>query len=96
MELRETRLENKRVRDKKENKGVAEYFGTNHAHMLNLVQVTDSKDLPPVWVILARAYQTGGASLESFMDQFQQVRKVCAEVLRRALVILLVPDPLVL
>ena len=44
----------------------------------------------------ARAYQTGGASLESFMDQFQQVRKVCAEVLRRALVILLVPDPLVL
>ena len=47
MELRETRLENKRVRDKKENKGVAEYFGANLAHMLNLVQVTESKDLPP-------------------------------------------------
>ena len=40
MELRETRLENKRVRYKKENKGAAEYFGANLAHLLNLVQVT--------------------------------------------------------
>ena len=55
VELRETRLEKKRVRDKKENKGAAEYFGANLAHLLNLVQVTDSKDLPPVWEALARA-----------------------------------------
>ena len=56
VELRETRLENKRVRDKKENKGAADYFGANLAHLLNLVQVTDAKDPPlPVWETLARA-----------------------------------------
>ena len=55
VKLRETRLENKRVRKKKERKGAAEYFGTNIAHLLNLVQVTDAKDLPPVWEALARA-----------------------------------------
>ena len=55
VELRETRLESKWVRDKKENKGAAEYFGTNLTHLLNLVQVTDSKDLPPVWEDLMRA-----------------------------------------
>ena len=49
VELRGTRLENKRFRDKKENKGAAEYFSANLAHLLNLVQVTDSKNLPPVW-----------------------------------------------
>ena len=48
MELRETRLENKRVREQKDNKGTTEYFGANLAHLLNLVQVTDAKD-PPVW-----------------------------------------------
>ena len=37
MELKETRLENKRVRDKKDNKGAAEYFGANLTHLLNLV-----------------------------------------------------------
>ena len=37
VELKETRLENKRVRDKKENKGAAEYFGANLTHLLNLV-----------------------------------------------------------
>ena len=47
VELRETRLENKRTRKKKERKGAAEYFGANLAHLLNLVQVTDTKDLPP-------------------------------------------------
>ena len=46
VELRETRLENKRVRDKKDNKGAAEYFGSNTVHLLNLVHVTDSKDPP--------------------------------------------------
>ena len=54
VELRETRLDNKRVWDKKENKGAAEYFSAKLAHLLNLVQVTDSKDLPPVWEALAR------------------------------------------
>ena len=47
VELREMRLENKRVQYKKENKGAAEYSGANLAHLLNLVQVTDSKYLPP-------------------------------------------------
>ena len=55
VELRETQLENKRVRKKKERKGVAEYFGANLAHLLNLVQVTNTKDPPPVWEALARA-----------------------------------------
>ena len=49
VELRETRLENKRVREGKERKGAAEYFGANLTHLLNLVQVTDAQDLPPVW-----------------------------------------------
>ena len=48
VELRETRLENKRVRERKEHKGATEYFGANLTHLLNLVQVTDAKDLPPV------------------------------------------------
>ena len=48
MEIQETRLENKRVREKKEHKGAAEYFGANLDHLLNLVQVADAKDLPPV------------------------------------------------
>ena len=52
VDLRETQLDNKRVRDKKENKGAAEYFGAKLAHLLNLVQVTDSKDPPPVWEAL--------------------------------------------
>ena len=47
MELRKTRIENKRVCEKKERKGAAEYFGANLAHLLNLVQVTDAKDLSP-------------------------------------------------
>ena len=55
VELRETRLENKRVCEKKDNKGAAEYFGANLAHLLNLVQVTDAKYPPPVWEALARA-----------------------------------------
>ena len=55
VELRETRLENKRVRERKDNKGATEYFGANLAHLLNLVQVTDTKYLPPVWESLARA-----------------------------------------
>ena len=55
MELLETRLENKRVWEKKEHKGAAEYFGANLVHLLNLVQVTDAKDPPPVWEALARA-----------------------------------------
>ena len=55
VELRETRLENKRVQDKKENKVAAVYFGANLAHLLNLVQVTETKDLPPVWESLAQA-----------------------------------------
>ena len=48
-------MENKRVRDKKDNKGATEYFGANLAHLLNLVQVTNTKDLPPIWKALARA-----------------------------------------
>ena len=55
VELRETRLENKWVRDKKENKGASDFFGANLAHLLNMVQVTEVKDLPPVWEALARA-----------------------------------------
>ena len=55
VELCETRLENKRVREKKERKGAAEYFGANLTHLLNLVQVTDAHDLPPVWEALVRA-----------------------------------------
>ena len=47
VELRETRLENKRVREKKDNKGAAEYFDANLAHLLNLVRVTNTKDLSP-------------------------------------------------
>ena len=55
VESRETRLENKRVRERKDNKGATEYFDANLAHLLNLVQVTDAKYLPPVWEALARA-----------------------------------------
>ena len=47
VELRKTQLENKHIREKKEHKGAAEYFGANLVHLLNLVQVTDAKDLPP-------------------------------------------------
>ena len=42
---------------KKDTKGTTEYFGANRAHLLNLVQVTDSKDLPPIWEALAREYK---------------------------------------
>ena len=55
MELIETRLKNNRVRDKKENKGAADYFGENLDRLLNLVQVIYSKDFPPVWEALAQA-----------------------------------------
>ena len=55
MELWDTRMENKRVSERKESKGTAEYFGANLMHLLNLVQVTDAQDLPPVWEALARA-----------------------------------------
>ena len=55
VELRETWLENKRVRDKKYIKGATEYFSANLAHLLNLVQVTNAKDLPYVWEALSRA-----------------------------------------
>ena len=55
VELRETLLENQRVREGKERKGAAEYFGANLTHLLNLVQVADAQDLPPVWEALARA-----------------------------------------
>ena len=41
-------MNNKRVREKKDNKGATEYFVANLAHLLNLMQVTDAKDLPPV------------------------------------------------
>ena len=41
VELRETRLENKSVREKKKRKGASEYFGANLIHLLNLVQVND-------------------------------------------------------
>ena len=37
VELREIRMDNKRVRYKKDNKGVAEYCGANLVHLLNLV-----------------------------------------------------------
>ena len=47
VELRETRLENKRVRERNERKGAAEYFGANLTHLLNLVQVTDAQDISP-------------------------------------------------
>ena len=33
VELRETRLENKLVQEKKDNKGATEYFGANLAHL---------------------------------------------------------------
>ena len=55
VELRETRLEKKCIREKKERKGAAEYLGANLAHLLNLVQVTDAKYFPPFWKALARA-----------------------------------------
>ena len=55
VDLRERQLENKWVLEKKDNKGAAEYFGMNLAHMLKLVHITDSKDLPPVWEDLAQA-----------------------------------------
>ena len=48
MELQDMRLENKRVREKKERKGAAEYFGANLEHLINLAQVTNAKDLSPV------------------------------------------------
>ena len=48
VELRETWLENKRVHEKKYNKGAAEYFGANLAHLMNLVHVTNTKDPPPL------------------------------------------------
>ena len=48
MELRETRLANKQVREIEDNKGATEYFGANMAHLLNLVQVTNAKDLSPI------------------------------------------------
>ena len=49
-------MENKRVREGKERKGTAEYFGANLTHLLNLVQVTDAQDLPSVWEALAKAH----------------------------------------
>ena len=55
VELMETWLEKNKVRDKKDNKGASDYFGSNLAYLLNLVQVTDSKDLPQVWESLALA-----------------------------------------
>ena len=55
VELRETRLENKRIRKGNACKGAAEYFGANLTHLLKLVQVTDAQDLPPVWEALAMA-----------------------------------------
>ena len=55
VEFQETRLENKRVREKNDRKDASEYFGANLAHLLNLVQVTNAKDLSPVWEALARA-----------------------------------------
>ena len=55
VELMETRLENKRVKEKNDNKGATEYFGANLAHLLNLIQVTYAKDIPPIWEALARA-----------------------------------------
>ena len=58
VELCETRLKNKRVRERKEHKGAAEYFGANLTHLLNLVQVPDTQDISPVWEALARASLT--------------------------------------
>ena len=55
VELCETCLDNKRVRKRMEHNGAAEYFGANLTHLLNLVQVTNAQDLPPVWEALARA-----------------------------------------
>ena len=55
LEMRERRIKNKRVWYKKENKGAADYFGANLAQLLNLVQVTDAKDLSPVLEALTRA-----------------------------------------
>ena len=40
---------------KKDNKGETQYFGANLSHLLNLVHVTNAKDLPPFWEALARA-----------------------------------------
>ena len=54
VELREIRLENKRVRGKKENKGAIKYFSANLVHLLNLVQLTKDKDITPVWDSLTR------------------------------------------
>ena len=47
VELREMRLENKRVWEKKDTKGSAEYFGKNLAHLLNLELVIDTTPPPP-------------------------------------------------
>ena len=47
MEMTETRRENKRFRERKENKGVVEYFGANLPYLFNLFQVKYSKELPP-------------------------------------------------
>ena len=55
VELRETRLNNKLVWDKEDNKGTTDYFGSNLAHLIDLVQVIDAKYLPPVWEALARS-----------------------------------------
>ena len=75
MELRETQLENKRVQEKKDNKGATEYFGKNLAHLLNLVHVTDAKDPPPIWealemvskhqqlLVLQRAFDTAAEDM---------------------------------
>ena len=41
VDLRKTQIDTKRVWDKKENKGAADYFWMNLAQLLNLVQVTD-------------------------------------------------------
>ena len=68
MELRETQLENKRVGEKKEHKGAAEYFGANLAHLLNLVQVNDTKDLPPRLGGLRRSRRKHGATRSHHSD----------------------------
>ena len=57
MEVREKRLENKRFHKIKYNKGATEYFGPNLAHLLNLVHVTNAKNLPTVWEDLERAFK---------------------------------------
>ena len=61
VELRETQLENKRFRKKKEHKGAVKYFDANLAHLLNLVQVTKAKDLPPILEALTRASKTSSS-----------------------------------